>query len=314
MTWDREKVLPLPVTPSRTWSFNPFSRPSDSAAMALGWSPVGSKGATSLKSGISRSVYQPEHESNGCSLPRERRVEGCVRLVPRLVRRPGRLEDACRDRPNALHEPALRRDPLVGGLGGRATADQPFALDAPIAGHEPDLVADLGKAALDETDRLDDHGRGAVTRGAVDRCPDARPNGGVRDRLEVAERDRIGEHDPPERLPVERPVVTQDRLAEPLDDRLESRLSRLDDITCHLVGVDADDARSLPEPSRDGRLSAPDRPGQPDQHGHGRRSSSSSHASSAAANATSISANSLVTRPSSTKFACTDGSPSASSR
>ena len=79
----------------------------------------------------------------------------------------------------------------------------------------------------------------------------------------------------------------------------------------------------LREPARDRRLAAADRPGQPDPDvrpragragvRHGARSSSSSHASSAAASAASTSASSLVTRRSSTKFAATAGSPSASS-
>src|SRR4051812_38905961 len=67
MTWLIENVFPLPVTPSRTWSLRPFARPSLSDSIALGWSPVGSNGATSLKTGMSASVYQPQHEPNGRS-------------------------------------------------------------------------------------------------------------------------------------------------------------------------------------------------------------------------------------------------------
>src|SRR5262245_15889339 len=43
------KVLPEPVTPSKVWCFVPDKIPSVSLAMAAGWSPAGSNGATSLK-------------------------------------------------------------------------------------------------------------------------------------------------------------------------------------------------------------------------------------------------------------------------
>jgi hypothetical protein len=44
------KVLPEPVTPSRTWSLSPAARPSVSSRMARGWSPAGVYSETSWKS------------------------------------------------------------------------------------------------------------------------------------------------------------------------------------------------------------------------------------------------------------------------
>ena len=43
-------VLPLPVTPCSTRRFAPFARPFAIASIASGWSPVGLKSETSLKS------------------------------------------------------------------------------------------------------------------------------------------------------------------------------------------------------------------------------------------------------------------------
>src|SRR5262245_57149557 len=42
------KVLPLPVTPSRTWCFLPERNPSTSLRIASGWSPFGSNSVVSL--------------------------------------------------------------------------------------------------------------------------------------------------------------------------------------------------------------------------------------------------------------------------
>ncbi len=67
MTLASVEVLPVPVAPSRTWWLSPLPRPSIRPSIALGWSPVGSKGATSLKSGMSCQSYQSSHEPNMCS-------------------------------------------------------------------------------------------------------------------------------------------------------------------------------------------------------------------------------------------------------
>src|SRR6187455_400697 len=52
MSFAAVKVFPVPVAPRRTWCFRPPSTPSDRAAIAVGWSPVGSYGALTLRSGI----------------------------------------------------------------------------------------------------------------------------------------------------------------------------------------------------------------------------------------------------------------------
>ena len=47
-------VLPVPVAPSNVWKRSPFSTPSASDVIALGWSAVGVKTESSLKSGMRR--------------------------------------------------------------------------------------------------------------------------------------------------------------------------------------------------------------------------------------------------------------------
>ena len=46
----------MPVAPSRTWWRRPRARPSSRRSIACGWSPVGSNGATSSKSGMACSL------------------------------------------------------------------------------------------------------------------------------------------------------------------------------------------------------------------------------------------------------------------
>ncbi len=45
-------VLPVPVAPSSVWKRSPFCTPSASEAIAFGWSAVGVKTLSSLKSGM----------------------------------------------------------------------------------------------------------------------------------------------------------------------------------------------------------------------------------------------------------------------
>ena len=146
----------------------------------------------------------------------------------------------------------------------RAAADEAFPLDRRVAGHEPDLVAHLGEAALDQPDRLDDDGRRLGCLRVGDLRQDPRPDRRMGDGLEVAQRGRVGEDDPPERRAIEGPVVAQDARPEPRDDRVEGRLAGLDDLARDPVGIDDDDPGPFPEPARDRRLAAPDRPGHPD--------------------------------------------------
>src|SRR6266540_3030443 len=58
MTCDRVNVLPEPVTPRRVCCFSPWPSPSTSLSIAWGWSPVGSKSATRLKSGTTEEYHQ----------------------------------------------------------------------------------------------------------------------------------------------------------------------------------------------------------------------------------------------------------------
>ena len=84
---------------------------------------------------------------------------------------------------------ALRRDPLARRHPRRHPAPtRRSQLDIRIAGDEPDLVAQVGEPALDELDRLDHHGPGACPLRALERREDARPDRGMDDRLQVAQR------------------------------------------------------------------------------------------------------------------------------
>src|SRR5688572_23129010 len=55
MTLARVIVLPEPVTPSRVWYRVPASSPRVSAAIASGWSPAGSNGATTWNEAMLKS-------------------------------------------------------------------------------------------------------------------------------------------------------------------------------------------------------------------------------------------------------------------
>ncbi len=85
-------------------------------------------------------------------------------------------------------------------------ADEPGALDGRIAVDQPDLVAQGRQPAFDQPDRLDHDRIRTVGRRAIHRREDPRPDRWMDDRLEIAQRRRIGEHDATERRPVERPV------------------------------------------------------------------------------------------------------------
>ena len=106
-------------------------------------------------------------------------------------------------RPEPTGEIALGRDARRGVRVGAAPPDEPLALDARLAGHQPDLVTQLGQPALDELDGLDDDRGRPIRLSRADGREDAWPDGRVDDRLEVAQRVRVGEHDPPERGPIQ---------------------------------------------------------------------------------------------------------------
>ena len=126
-----------------------------------------------------------------------------------------------------------------------------------------------GQPALDELDRLDRRPRRAGRLRRGDRGQDPRPDRGMDDRLEVAQRRRVREHDPAERRPVERAVrPSANSPAEPRDRRRRaparpasstSRATRSASMTTT--------PGPLAEPARHGRLAAADRPGHPDPDG-----------------------------------------------
>src|SRR6476659_2571003 len=75
-------VLPVPVAPRSTWFRSPSRTPPTSASMATGWSPVGSYGAWTRRSGMARRFL--------------RRLDGASSIVdrssigtdPRMAKRP----------------------------------------------------------------------------------------------------------------------------------------------------------------------------------------------------------------------------------
>jgi hypothetical protein len=140
-------------------------------------------------------------------------------------------------------------------------------LHVAIARHEPRFVAHRGKAALDELDRLDDDRRGTVAARARHGVEDPGPDRGMDDRLEIPKGGGIGEDQATEGGAIQSPVGTPVRLAESSDHRFERGFSGFDDIAGDLVGIDGDDARTLTQPARDGRLAAADRAGQAEDQG-----------------------------------------------
>ena len=93
---------------------------------------------------------------------------GRAHLVGRAVghQDPGRVGR------QALADVALGGHPTRRIGGGHASTGQAGRLGRRIAGHQPDLVAGRGKAALDQLDGLDDHGRRTIGLGGRDRSLD----------------------------------------------------------------------------------------------------------------------------------------------
>ena len=118
---------------------------------------------------------------------------------------------------------AMRRS---ASLGVHAPEAEPLALRGSIADHQPDLVAARRQAALDELDRLDDHERRGLRLGRAEAGLDLQPDGGMDDRLEVAQRARIVEDDGGQGRPVELAPVAEDRVAEALADGRQGRPAR----------------------------------------------------------------------------------------
>ena len=80
------KVLPLPVTPSRTWCLSPRRSPSASSAMARGWSPAGLEVAHELEPACrpGRGRAAAPRRAHGTHLRTSR-----TSASPRLYGRPG---------------------------------------------------------------------------------------------------------------------------------------------------------------------------------------------------------------------------------
>ena len=78
------------VAPSSVWWWTPLASPALSRSMAAGWSPVGSNGATNLKSGIDRSSLPVRARTEQVFCPARRR--------PRTPRRRGRASSSGRRR------------------------------------------------------------------------------------------------------------------------------------------------------------------------------------------------------------------------
>ena len=110
---------------------------------------------------------------------------------PGCRRAPARVDDARRGGPQPGRQVALGGDRARAASSRRSPRPiEPLQLDVRIARDEPDLVAQRRQPALDELDRLDDDRRGARGVGRLDRGQDARPDRGMDDRLEVAQRGR----------------------------------------------------------------------------------------------------------------------------
>src|SRR5687767_3359815 len=88
-------VFPDPVTPSSVWNRSPRTIPSDSSAIARGWSPAGAKGAWRSKD----AGGMPEYSTFGISLVGARPLP----LLSGQVLPPGDLRDAFHP-PRRLHD------------------------------------------------------------------------------------------------------------------------------------------------------------------------------------------------------------------
>ena len=226
-----------------------------------------------------------------------------------------------RPRPQPGRQGPLRIDPAPRHRRASAPAATRAApAGRRVAGHEPDLVARLGEAALDELDRLD-HDAGVDCLRARAIRQDPRPDRGwtiaSRSRRAAGSANTIRPSAARSSVPsVGAPSASPNRAT----DRLRLAGPGRGHLAGHRVGVD-DDSALAPSQRGDRRLAAADRAGDPDPDrtaapsggarrpllelepgvlGRGQRRSTS--------------ASSLVTRRISTKFAATDGSPIASSR
>src|ERR1700744_5329083 len=86
--------------------------------------------------------------------------------------------------------------------------------------------------------------------------------------FEVGSSLRIGEHDIPQRWAIEVSILGENGPSEPLDQSLEGRLTGLDYVPGHLIGVDDGDAQGAEE-FGGRRFAAGDATGQANTEGSG---------------------------------------------
>jgi hypothetical protein len=134
---------------------------------------------------------------------------------------------------------ALGGDAPVGIVLGDATFPQAATLDRRVARDQPDLVAQHGEPTLDKLDGFHDDRRRTRCFSGLHPGQDSRPDGGMDDRLEIAQRGRIVEHDASQRPSVDRAVGPLNVWPEAADDGLADRRV-LVDLADQAVGVNDD--------------------------------------------------------------------------
>ena len=182
MTCDRVYVLPLPVTPSRTWWSRPLARPVDERLDRLRLVPGRLERRDELEVRHAVEVYQSAHEPNRCSVVATRRP--CAPRTPAPPRPGARVRRGSPDvsiDTRGDGRTRSTRSPWAAIRWSASSPDEPRPIEpgplrGGVAGHQPDLVAELGEAALDELDRLDDDGVGAGGLGRGDGGQDPRPD------------------------------------------------------------------------------------------------------------------------------------------
>ena len=144
--------------------------------MAAGWSPVGSNGATNLKSGIAPQSTSQRTNRTGVLVARRRSrltrgglaraaLSASSNARSTMARVVAGSPDVSMIRVacglTRSSKPACAAIRWSMSTAAVAATGEARALDRRVAGDEPDLVADVGEPALDQLDRLDDDGRSA---------------------------------------------------------------------------------------------------------------------------------------------------------
>ena len=148
-------------------------------------------------------------------------------------------------------------------FGHAALDDEP--LDRRVGGHiHDDNSGQPAPARLDEQRHIEHDDPAGVLLGG-DPPRDLGTDGGMHDRVQVAERIGVAEHDLGQPGPVQTSVRSQHARTETVDDRREDRLPGL--LECSGDRVSVDDDRSVAGQERRNRgLARADAPGQPDEN------------------------------------------------